>query len=138
VAHDSAVSTLQYRLRENATEIVSLLVTGIWLAALFSDQGWWLPFLLFGYIVVVPLTELLFEDESAIAWWNDESDRDDTRDAIDEETALQTLRERYARGELTDQEFEQKLDRLLETETITDLEPIEMPHTEGDQELERE
>jgi|AntDeeMinimDraft_5_1070356.scaffolds.fasta_scaffold13931_2 uncharacterized membrane protein len=31
--------------------------------------------------------------------------------------ALATLRERYARGELTDEQFEQKLDRLLETET---------------------
>lgn len=31
--------------------------------------------------------------------------------------ALSTLRERYARGDLTDEQFESKLDRLLETET---------------------
>jgi hypothetical protein len=29
------------------------------------------------------------------------------------------LRERYARGELTDSEFERRLDRLLETEPLS-------------------
>lgn len=38
------------------------------------------------------------------------------------EDALETLRERYARGELTDAEFERRLDRLLETETLEDVE----------------
>lgn len=34
--------------------------------------------------------------------------------------ALETLRDRYAAGELTDEQFERKLDRLLETETVED------------------
>ncbi|KAB1198915.1 SHOCT domain-containing protein [Haloferax sp. MBLA0078] len=34
--------------------------------------------------------------------------------------ALETLRQRYASGELTEEEFEEKVERLLETETITD------------------
>lgn len=36
----------------------------------------------------------------------------------DPERALQRLRERYADGELTDDEFETRLERLLETETV--------------------
>ena len=39
------------------------------------------------------------------------SDEGNTRDAIE------TLRNRYARGELTDEQFEAKLDRLMETDT---------------------
>ncbi|MCU4971719.1 SHOCT domain-containing protein [Halobacteria archaeon AArc-m2/3/4] len=38
----------------------------------------------------------------------------------DAEDALETLRERYARGEFDDEEFERRLERLLETETIED------------------
>jgi uncharacterized membrane protein len=34
--------------------------------------------------------------------------------------ALKTLRERYARGELSDEEFERRLDALLETESVSD------------------
>jgi hypothetical protein len=34
--------------------------------------------------------------------------------------ALRTLRTRYARGELTDEAFETRLERLLETETVAD------------------
>ncbi|THE66067.1 SHOCT domain-containing protein [Salinadaptatus halalkaliphilus] len=36
------------------------------------------------------------------------------------DSSLETLRERYARGELTDAEFERKAARLLETETPAD------------------
>ena len=36
------------------------------------------------------------------------------------EDALETLRRRYANGELTEEEFEQKVERLLETETVAD------------------
>ncbi|WP_324665128.1 SHOCT domain-containing protein [Haloarcula sediminis] len=36
--------------------------------------------------------------------------------SADEDDALATLRDRYARGELTDAEFERQVERLLETE----------------------
>ena len=42
------------------------------------------------------------------------TDRPDEREDDD---ALATLRQRYARGELSDAEFEQQVERLLETET---------------------
>jgi uncharacterized membrane protein len=126
------------RFSENASSIVSVLITGIWLGALFTGQGWWLPFMLVGYVAIVPLVAILFdEDETEEAGtesgeqWEQSANRQTeygTGEASDRgteqtsEDALQTLRDRYARGELTDQQFERKLERLLETETIEDAE----------------
>lgn len=129
-------STPAERARANATEIASTLVTGIWLAALFTGQDWWLAALLVGYIVVVPVVTLLFGDEGdREEWWDDWSDEWDWRgeetedepaatkpDRDPDETALERLRRRYAEGELTDEQFERKLERLLETETLEDVE----------------
>lgn len=98
--------------RENATELVSLAVTGFWLVALLTGQEWWLAALLVGYVVVVPLAEILFgEDE-------EQSEATETAPTATDETPLERLRRRYAEGELTDDQFERKLERLLETETL--------------------
>ncbi len=129
------------RARENATGIVSVLVTGTWLVALFTGQSWWLPFMLFGYIVIVPMTAMLFGDESDVEQWWDDADVSTSEESTSEEStreesttgestestdeALQTLRDRYARGEITEAQFERKLERLLETETVEDLEERE-------------
>jgi uncharacterized membrane protein len=127
------------RLRENATAVASTVVTGIWLAALLTGQGWWLGALIVGYVVVVPVVALLFGDEDdRREWWDDwvgdESSEERHGDRIGVEPttsadrsgsnrdALATLRDRYARGELTDEQFERKLERLLETETLENVE----------------
>jgi uncharacterized membrane protein len=114
------------RARENLPGLVSVLVTGIWLAALLTDRGWWLAFMLFGYVVLVPVTALLFGDrEDVREWWDDETEAPEaSAPAGDgtEDDALATLRDRYARGELTDEQFEHKLERLLETETLEEVE----------------
>jgi len=112
------------RARENVTGIVSVLVTGVWMAALFTGQDWWLAFMLVGYVVVVPVVALLAGDEAdRAAWWDRDEHGEPARretgppdDATDD--ALATLRERYARGELTDEQFERKVERLLETDTL--------------------
>ncbi len=106
------------RFRENATGITSTVVTGTWLAMLFlfPDQNWWLAALLFGYVVVVPVVALLFDDERESEWWDEWDGNSQTEESTRD--ALETLRERYAAGELTDEQFERKLDRLLETETV--------------------
>lgn len=52
------------------------------------------------------------------------------------ENALETLRERYARGEITEREFEQRVERLLETESVDDAR--EYAGRTGSQERERE
>ncbi|QZY00505.1 SHOCT domain-containing protein [Halobaculum rubrum] len=139
------------RLRENLTGVVSTVVTGIWLAAMFTGQDWWLAALLFGYVVVVPITAMLFGDEDDIEEWrNEEAKRVEGPDGVDGETttrpeeppadpdtrdALGTLRDRYARGELTDEQFERKLDRLLETESLEDAEDrVERDRRTGERE----
>lgn len=116
-----------HRARQNLSGLVSVLITVIWLAAMLTGHDWWLPFMLFGYIVVVPIVVLLFDDEKNMRkWWDDETATtvDDSERIADVDTdgALETLRNRYARGELTDEQFERKLDRLLETETLEDIE----------------
>ena len=131
------MSTPAERVRENAVGIASMLVTGLWMAALFTGQSWWLPLMLVGYIVVIPLVALLFGDEEEVAeHWGDDADTETASDQQSEEDALQTLRDRYARGELTDEQFERKLERLLETETIEDIE--DRKHRARNRELERE
>lgn len=116
------------RLRDNITEITSLVVTGVWLTALLTGQGWWLPALLVGYVVVVPVVAMVFDDKE-----DDHTDEDrgdaasaDSRQHHDHEgsarDALETLRDRYARGELSEKQFERKLERLLDTETVEDAE----------------
>jgi uncharacterized membrane protein len=131
------MSTPLHRARENVTGIVSMLVTGIWLAALFLDQGWWLAFMLFGYIVLVPLTAILFGDESDVEeWWDGETADTEPERTTEERDALDELRARYARGDLTDEQFERKLERLLETETLEDIEDEKRRAREAERELE--
>lgn len=51
---------------------------------------------------------------------NAEADEDASRGRNETDAALADLRERYARGELSDDEFERRVERLLETESIAD------------------
>jgi uncharacterized membrane protein len=57
-----------------------------------------------------------------VRWYESRVDADEsTRQSHDEtDTALANLRDRYARGELTDEEFENRVERLLETESVAD------------------
>lgn len=48
------------------------------------------------------------------------ADRSRRGTGSDTEGALEELRERYARGELSDEQFERRLERLLETESVAD------------------
>lgn len=112
------------RARDNVTELTSLAVTGFWLVALVTGQEWWLAALLVGYVVVVPLAELLYgdADEGAAEGSVDETEAVQASSADTDETPLERLRRRYAEGKLTDEQFERKLERLLETETLEDVE----------------
>jgi uncharacterized membrane protein len=57
-----------------------------------------------------------------VRWYEARSERDAAvQDSQSEqERALVELRERYARGELDDEEFESRVERLLETESVAD------------------
>lgn len=84
------------RFRENAVEVTSMLVTGIWLALLFVGPGnWWLASMLFGYVVVVPTVAILYGDEDELDEWVDDHDTEEStpeNDVPSSEDALNTLR----------------------------------------------
>ncbi len=109
---------------------VALLVLGAGLGSLFgvpllNAVEFWVIFAI-GYAVVVPLTSLLrargtdagtdsAPDRQADSEGVADADADGTVDA-----ALDRLRDRYASGELSEAQFERKLEALLETETPED------------------
>lgn len=121
--------------RERAVAVTTFLVLGAGFVAMFLEVSWFWMVWVLGFAVLVPMLAVLLgveneDDEEAIT----ESAGQTTRDAGDTAApeyrgaddsgadALETLRERYARGDLTDEQFERKLERLLETETIEDVE----------------
>jgi len=125
------------RLRDNVTEITTILVTGLWLALLFVGPGdWWLAVMLVGYVVVVPIVAILAGDEEEADDWDEWAGEESTE--TQDETPLETLQRRYAEGELTDEQFERKLERLLEVETLEDAEDWSADAGQREPALERE
>jgi len=111
----------------------ALLVLGAGLGSLFglpilSAVDFWIVFVI-GYAVVVPLVSLLrghrADDEATDRRPPEAADRtrrsdersDRTPDDADVDDALDRLRDRYARGDLSEAQFERKLEVLLETDT---------------------
>lgn len=115
----AADSSLE-RLTQNITSITTMVVTGGWLAAMFLGFGWWLPLMLVGYIVIVPVVAILFDPESDIEEWEDSVVAAPEPTGSTDSDPLADLRRRYANGELTDEQFEQKVETLLQTETRED------------------
>jgi uncharacterized membrane protein len=104
-------------LLEEASAITVFLVLGIGLVALFTGQPWWWMVFPVGFAVVLPLVAILTDAFAPDADATREDERDERNDAQD---ALDTLRGRYARGEIDEAEFERRVDRLLENETVED------------------
>lgn len=106
---------------------VALLVLGAGLGSLFGVPileavDFWVIFVI-GYAVVVPLVSLLRGWDGASATTpqaEDAADASEDASADDVDAALDRLRDRYARGDLSDEQFERKLEALLETETPED------------------
>ena len=59
-------------------------------------------------------------------------------DLTETENALEALRNRYARGEISEAEFEQRVERLLETETVDDAKQFANRRAHADQHRSRE
>jgi uncharacterized membrane protein len=112
------MSTVRERAVENIEAVFVFLVLGAGFLAMFAEiHAFWLIWV-FGFAVFLPLIGILTGE--------DEDDEDDFEhesykklDSCDDETtdALSTLRDRYARGDLTDEQFERKLDALFETDS---------------------
>lgn len=110
---------------------------------MFAGFGFfWVAFVI-GFAGVLPMTLGLVryyqrKNEDARPAVNTTDRADETADALDE------LRQRYARGELSDEEFDRRVERLLETESVPDARKYaERTETESlskrrERELERE
>ncbi|MDS0295905.1 SHOCT domain-containing protein [Halogeometricum luteum] len=106
--------------------IASLLVLGLGLASLFGlvpIGPFWAIFAI-GFAVVVPIVAVLesrYGRDSEPAVPPESEVRTRAERAADEDDsvadALDSLRDRYARGDLSDEQFERKLEVLLETDT---------------------
>ncbi|EMA28877.1 SHOCT domain-containing protein [Haloarcula japonica] len=78
--------------------------------------------IILGWFILAPLVALLGSELPMIEPPEGESEMDGTDATTAAEPTVDPvnqLRERYARGELTDSEFERRLDRLLETESLS-------------------
>ena len=103
--------------------LVQAVVTGavISLGVFLFVADWslfWLVFVI-GFVAVLPAATKLAE------WYESRStDVDETESEDDDEqaSALATLRDRYASGEIDEAEFERRVERLLETESVADAE----------------
>ncbi len=102
------------------------LVLGGGFVALALGYGWYWWVWLLGYAVVLPLVAVLTgpgaPPEPPEPPGRGDRQRSERREDATEskQDALDRLRDRYADGDLTDGQFERKLDRLLETETVED------------------
>lgn len=126
------------RVLQSPTALVTLLVTVIWVFGYAVGADWWPIAISVGYAVGIPISSVFLEgelpngEESDSA--SDESTNERKTDRLTDEMgadetatggastadALETLRERYAAGDLSETQFEAKLEQLLETETVED------------------
>jgi uncharacterized membrane protein len=104
-------------------QVVGGLVTALTMLAAFGSlavgiDGWWIFFVV-GFAGVMPfalgLTKL-YEARQA----SESQAGPGSVPADADEAALATLRRRYAEGEIDEVEFEHRVERLLETESVAD------------------
>ncbi|WP_435347566.1 SHOCT domain-containing protein [Haloarchaeobius sp. HRN-SO-5] len=70
-----------------------------------------------GFVVVLPLS-FLFREELREAFGRTSRD---THEPVSSNDALDELKRRYARGELSDEDFERRTERIVENESLDDV-----------------
>ncbi|MGB9956760.1 SHOCT domain-containing protein [Haloferax prahovense] len=102
-------------------------VTGAWMMLIALVMGLDAHLAVVWFLIVSPSTAVLaYGGRRALRRFRGESDGEDewarrtdreAYDPVDDESAIERLRERYAAGDLSDEEFERRLDKLVETES---------------------
>ncbi len=108
-------------LAAGAGTLAGFTIAGVLLA--LNVEFWWMGFVAIGGLVPIFVGAARLYEERGTA------DRTERRDD-GEDAALARLRERYADGEITEAEFERRVERLLETESVADAR--DRPGTRGD------
>ncbi|MCO8267482.1 SHOCT domain-containing protein [Haloferax sp. AB510] len=103
------------------------VVTGVWMMLIALMAGLEAHLAVVWFLAVAPSTALVaYGGRRALRRFRGESDGEDewarrtdreAYDPVDDESAIERLRERYAAGDLSDEEFERRLDKLVETES---------------------
>lgn len=101
------------------SSVVGTVVTGATLIVAFAllAAGWsafWVVFII-GFAGVLPVA-------TKLASWYESRKAEENGDRTADEQAIARLRERYATGEIDEDEFERRVERLLETESLDDAE----------------
>ncbi|MCU4924702.1 SHOCT domain-containing protein [Halobacteria archaeon AArc-dxtr1] len=107
------------RLRENLPTVVGLVFMAILVVGLFTGP-WVLLIGVVGLFVLTPTVALLFGDRKDIEeWWGEET-AEQYGQASDDDP-VETLKRRYAEGELTEEAFEYKLQQILDSDRSASL-----------------
>jgi uncharacterized membrane protein len=93
------------------TELTVFAVLGAGFVALFLGVEWFWMIWVLGFAVVLPAVGILVD-----RYPRSGEGSTDGAASESEDDALETLRERYASGDLGEAEFERRVERLLETE----------------------
>jgi len=102
--------------RKQLLAVLSVLTFGLTaLTAVLGLEALTPAIFILGFFIVVPLVAILGDSLPFVASGDEGVDRDVAADGVD---PVERLRTRYARGELTDEEFERRLERLIETEDV--------------------
>jgi uncharacterized membrane protein len=99
-----------------AAGVVSIITLGVAFGLLALEQSYfWVAFPV-GFGGGMPLAVGL------VRWYESRMDANEStqQGQTERDAALAELRNRYARGELNDKEFEARVERLLETESVAD------------------
>jgi uncharacterized membrane protein len=101
------------QLAEAFLPTVAVTVTAAVVLSMVLGTGLTTVIAVVGYLLLVPLAAFLQEPLVTML-------RDDDDSVDEQQAALDRLRDRYASGEIDELEFERRLERLLETETVED------------------
>lgn len=121
--------------------LVSGAIISLGVFLFVADWPWFWVVFLVGFVAVLPAaTELAqrYESRADSIEESDVTEKETDATESDRQAALATLRDRYASGEIGEDEFERRVERLLETESVEDAESAYGESSAEDAERERE